>query len=78
MVSVVGDVVAHSQQVETVEGVAVPVTLSGYTPTGSPLQFHLNTEPLNGALSGSLPNLTYTPAANFEGRDALSFHVDDG
>jgi len=78
VVSIVEDVVAYSQQVETTEGVPVPVTLVGYTPTGSPLAFHVVADPLHGELSGSVPDLTYTPAAGFEGTDYFTFRVSDG
>ena len=78
VVSIVEDVVAYSQQVETVEGVPVPVTLAGYTPTGNPLDFQVVVDPLNGELSGSAPDLLYAPAGGFEGVDYVSFRVSDG
>ena len=36
------------------------------------------TNPANGTLSGTAPNLTYTPAANFNGSDSFTFKVNDG
>jgi len=78
VVTVLGDVVAHAQRVETVEGTAVPVTLTGHTPTGNPLAFAVVVDPLNGALSGSPPDMVYTPADGFEGGDRFSFRVGDG
>jgi uncharacterized repeat protein (TIGR01451 family) len=78
VVSIVEDVVAYSQQVETTEGVPVPVTLTGYTPTGNPLAFQVAADPLHGELTGSAPNLIYTPAAGFEGVDYFTFRVSDG
>ncbi|MEA3334858.1 MAG: Ig-like domain-containing protein [Chloroflexota bacterium] len=78
VVTIVGDVVGHTQLVETVEGTPVAITLSGHSPTGNPLTYDVERQPLNGELSGAPPNLTYTPADNFEGQDSLSFRVDDG
>ena len=43
-----------------------------------PLTFTIETPPAHGTLSGTAPNLTYTPAANFNGFDSLRFSVSDG
>src|SRR5207244_2326145 len=34
--------------------------------------------PAHGILSGTAPNLTYTPAANYTGADSFTFTVNDG
>ncbi len=34
--------------------------------------------PAHGVLSGTAPNLTYTPAANYNGADSFQFVVNDG
>ncbi|HLE34914.1 MAG TPA: Ig-like domain-containing protein, partial [Nitrososphaerales archaeon] len=34
--------------------------------------------PINGALSGAAPNLTYTPTTDFVGNDSFTFKVNDG
>src|SRR5439155_1388996 len=34
--------------------------------------------PTNGTLSGTAPNLVYTPATNYNGPDSFSFKVNDG
>jgi hypothetical protein len=78
VVTVVRDVVAHAQFVETSEGIPVEITLAGQTPTGNPLAFKVVDEPLWGTLTGTLPALTYTPAAGYEGGDSFSFRVSDG
>ena len=36
------------------------------------------TRPAHGTLSGTAPNLTYTPAANYNGPDSFTFTVNDG
>jgi uncharacterized repeat protein (TIGR01451 family) len=78
VVTVVGNVIGHTQRVETTEDVPTPVTLSGWSPTGNPLTYSLVRQPLNGDLSGTLPSLTYTPVGGFEGLDSFSFRVSDG
>ena len=35
-------------------------------------------QPANGTLSGTAPNVTYTPNANFNGADSFTFTVSDG
>ena len=42
-----------------------------------PYTFAIETPPSNGALTGTVPNLTYTPAADFGGTDMLTFTVTD-
>jgi hypothetical protein len=78
IVTVVHDLVADGQQVRTQRGTPVNITLSGYSPAGHPLAYTVHGEPLNGALTGTPPNLTYTPAAEFEGLDGFEFTASDG
>lgn len=78
VVTIVGDVVADAQRVQTVEGTPATITLSGYSPAGGALTYEVLRQPANGILSGMPPNLTYIPADNFEGLDSLSFGVHDG
>lgn len=42
-----------------------------------PYTFSINDNPSNGVLSGSAPNLTYTPASGFQGYDSFSFTTTD-
>jgi uncharacterized protein YjbI with pentapeptide repeats len=70
--------VANGQTVTTNEDTPVAVVLTGTdveTPSGS-LIFQV-TAPAHGSLSGSAPNLTYTPAANYNGSDSFTFTVTD-
>ena len=69
---------AAGQSVVTDEDVAVPVTLAGSDPEGATLSFAVASQPAHGTLSGSAPNLTYTPAAGFFGTDSFTFTVNDG
>ena len=70
--------VANPQSVSTAEDTAKAITLSGSDIEGSPLTYEVLTPPAHGSLSGSAPNLTYTPAANYNGPDSFSFKVNDG
>jgi len=70
---------ANAQSVETNEDTALPITLTGSdleTPSGS-LTFTITAQPANGVLSGTPPNVTYTPAANYFGPDSFKFTVTD-
>jgi len=78
ILTIVRDVVAYSQYVEAMGGFPVDIKLAGLTPTGSPLVFELVDEPLWGSLTGTPPNLIFTPMADFEGGDSFSFQVSDG
>jgi len=68
---------ANPQSVTTNEDTALPITLTG-SDIETPPTFSIVSTPAHGALSGSLPNLTYTPAANYNGPDAFVFKVIDG
>ncbi|WP_179952311.1 Ig-like domain-containing protein [Marinicella rhabdoformis] len=77
-VSAVNDApTANAQSVSTDEDVAVGITLTGSDPDSDPLTYSVSA-PSNGSLSGTAPNLTYTPDANFNGNDSFTFTVNDG
>jgi len=44
----------------------------------TPLTFSIVSDPSNGTLSGTLPDVTYTPDNNFFGDDSFTFKVNDG
>ena len=69
--------VAVAQAVTTAEDAPLAITLAGTDIDGDPLTFAVGT-PSNGTLSGTAPNLTYTPNANFNGSDSFTFTVNDG
>ncbi len=70
--------VAAAQSVTTAEDTAKAITLSGSDPDGNPLTYSVVGSPAHGTLSGTAPNLTYTPAANYNGSDSFTFKVNDG
>lgn len=70
--------VANAQAVTTEEDVPKAITLAGNDPDGDALNFILVSNPSRGQLSGTPPNLMYTPNANYNGTDSFSFKVNDG
>ncbi len=70
--------VAYDQTVGTDEDTPVATTLTGSDPDGDPLTFSVVTSPANGALSGTPPNLTYSPDPDYNGADSFTFRANDG
>ncbi|VGO18690.1 hypothetical protein SCARR_00743 [Pontiella sulfatireligans] len=59
-------------------GGSMAITLTGSDSDGDPLSYTVETLPTHGTLSGTAPNLTYTPGTNFFGSDSFTFTVNDG
>ena len=70
--------IANNQSVTTPEDTTLPITLTGYDQDGDLLSFAVIAQPLHGILTGTAPNLTYTPAANYNGPDSFTFIANDG
>lgn len=70
--------VANPQSVVTDEDTPKPITLTGSDTDGDRLSFAVVNNPLNGRLTGTPPNLTYTPDARYTGTDRFTFKVNDG
>ncbi|HEX8051739.1 MAG TPA: tandem-95 repeat protein [Thermoleophilaceae bacterium] len=68
---------ADPQSVAATEDTPKAITLTGSDPDGDPLTFTITKQPDHGTLSGSGANVTYTPAANYNGPDDFSFKVTD-
>ncbi len=66
---------AFPQNLTTNKNIALPITLKG---SGGSLTYTVLTQPANGTLSGTAPNLTYTPNSNFTGTDSFTFLVNNG
>jgi hypothetical protein len=70
--------VATPQSVTLAEDTSLAITLSGSDGDNDVLAYQVASNPLHGLLSGTAPNLTYTPVANYHGPDSFSFRVNDG
>lgn len=69
---------AADSAAETLEDQAVPVPLAATIGNSGILHFDIGAGPAHGVLSGSAPDLTYTPAANFNGADSFTFRARYG
>ena len=69
---------ANPQSVTTPEDVPLDIVLSGADPDGNPLGFQIDQQPSSGTISGTAPNVTYTPDPDFSGQDSFTFVVADG
>jgi hypothetical protein len=70
--------VAGAQSVSTNEDTATAITLSATDVEGDTLTYSVVSGPSHGTLSGTAPNLTYTPTANYNGSDSFTFKANDG
>ena len=69
---------ANGQSVSTPQGIAKAITLTGTDPDGDALTYAVASPPAHGTLSGTAPNVTYTPNAGYTGTDAFTFTTNDG
>ncbi|MCC6235905.1 MAG: tandem-95 repeat protein, partial [Verrucomicrobiales bacterium] len=60
------------------EDCTLPVILPGSDVDNDPLKFTVLKTPTNGTLTGTVPNLVFTPAANWYGTASLQYTVGDG
>src|SRR6266446_1737076 len=72
--------VANPQSVKIFKNTAKPITLTGFDPDADALTFSIVSAPLasQGTLSGTPPNITFTPLANYIGPSSFTFKVNDG
>ena len=64
--------------VATSSGTPVSLYLKASDPDDAQITYQLVTQPTRGSLSGTPPNLTYTPQNGFVGIDSFSFRASDG
>ena len=69
---------ATGGSVTTDRNVAVPIGLQAADVDDQPLTYTITGQPSLGTLSGTAPNLVYTPAPNSYGSDVFTFTVSDG
>jgi len=69
--------VAYDQEVFTEEDLPVEIILVGFDEDGDALTYDPS-NPEHGTLTGTAPNLVYTPDPDFTGTDSFSFTASDG
>ena len=78
-VKAVNDIpVAQPQTVTLNEDASLSVVLSATDIDNTTLTYSITQNPSNGVLSGTGPNLIYTPNNNFNGSDSFGFIANDG
>jgi len=70
--------VAMNTTVTTDEDTPVDFTLTALDADGDPMTATVVTAPMHGAVTGTFPNMTYTPAPNYYGTDSFTYRVNDG
>jgi hypothetical protein len=68
---------ANSQNLSLNQDTSANITLDGSDPDGDAITYAIATNPAHGTLSGTVPNLTYTPNSGFAGSDSFTFTVSD-
>ena len=68
----------QDQFATTAEDTPATIGLNVAIPSGSTVNYVVDTPPTHGVLSGSGPSFTYTPALNYSGPDSFTFHANDG
>jgi hypothetical protein len=70
--------VAKDQSINTSQDATTPITLIATDQDSDALTYAIVTGPQHGTLSGTAPNLTYTPASGYTGTDTFAFDANDG
>jgi hypothetical protein len=70
--------VAEAQSVTTAEDTAKPIALTASDVEDDPLSWTIVSTPTHGTLSGTAPDMTYTPDQDFTGPDSFTLQEKDG
>ncbi|MBW2609897.1 MAG: tandem-95 repeat protein, partial [Deltaproteobacteria bacterium] len=70
--------VSNDQSVTTDEDISVSLTLTGSDSDNDPLTFLVDSGPSHGTLTGTPPDLVYTPEADYNSTDSFTFKANDG
>ncbi len=68
---------ALNQNVQVLLNTSKLITLTATDPDNDPVTFSIVTGPAHGTLSGTAPDLLYTPDPDFTGKDSFTFIVND-
>lgn len=71
---------ANSQSLTTAENASLGITVTGADPNAPvlPLTYTVMSSPSHGTLSGTAPDLVYTPSAGYFGPDSFTFKTNNG
>lgn len=79
IVNKVNDVpAANNDSCSTDEDTLKAISLTATDVDGDSLTYNIVTPPAHGNLSGTAPDVTYTPNANYYGLDSFTFKANDG
>lgn len=70
--------VAENKSYTLIENTPQNIILTANDADNDPLSFSISVPPSHGTLSGTTPNLVYTPDENYIGTDQLYFKANDG
>ncbi|MEA3424148.1 MAG: Ig-like domain-containing protein [Bacillota bacterium] len=70
--------VADDKEVTTNEDASASITLTGSDPDSDEITFSVLDGPAHGLLSGTAPDLIYTPKTDYNGSDSFTYVVNDG
>jgi len=70
--------IVENQTISLNEDDTVGITLNATDIDSTVLTYNIVNQPLHGELTGTAPNLSYKPHANFVGEDSFGFIVSDG
>jgi len=69
---------AQSDNITLNEDSDITIILKGNDADSDNLSYRVVTQPANGSLSGTAPNVSYRPSSEYNGGDSFSFVVNDG
>jgi hypothetical protein len=70
--------IPQNQSLTTAMAAPLAITLAATDPNGDVLSYSVVTPPAQGTLSGSPPDVVYSPATNYTGFDSFTFKANDG
>src|SRR5688572_19297356 len=70
--------VAHGATPQTSEEAPLAITLNGSDADNDALSYIVTSSPAHGVLTGTAPDLIYTPTDDYVGPDCFDFQVNDG
>lgn len=70
--------VAEAKSISTSEDTATSSVMVAIDANGNTLTYTVLAGPTHGVLSGDAPSFIYTPAANYNGPDSVTFKANDG